>query len=189
MLVAAAVMAAACTPPPPVHTPPPATDRDEMAVLALVVDSVLADPAAPFLVLADSTSASHLDAEQLAHFVPALDAAARAELIADFGARNASPGPTPVAIPATSVIRISNISHIFAGEGDFGGKWEAFFTRFAPVRSYSTLSHAGFDAARRHAVVATGTVCGGRCGQGRLIVLEKTDAGWRIVRRVDTWVS
>jgi hypothetical protein len=87
------------------------------------------------------------------------------------------------------VIRISNVSRIFAGEGDFGARWEAFFTRFSPARSYHTLSRAGFDAARRHAVIATGTVCGGRCGQGRLIVLEKTDGRWRIARRVDTWVS
>jgi len=189
-LIAAAAMAAACTSPPPSSAPAPATDdRDELAVMALVVDSVLADPGAPFLVMADSTSASHLDAEQLGNFVPALDATVRAELIADFAAKNASSVPTPAAIPASSVIRISNVSHIFAGEGNFAAKWDAFFTRFSPARSYNTLSRVGFDAARRNAVIATGTVCGGRCGQGRLIVLEKTPAGWRIARRVDTWVS
>jgi hypothetical protein len=189
-LVAAAVMAAACTRPPARYTPAPSTtDRDELAVMALVVDSVLAQPDAPFLVMADSTSASHLGAEQLGNFVPALDPAARAELIADFAEKNAASVPTPAAIPASSVIRISNISHIFAGEGDFGAKWDAFFTRFAPARSYSTISRVGFDAARRNAVIATGTVCGGLCGQGRLIVLQKTDGGWRIARRVNTWVS
>ena len=189
-VIAAALVAAACTRPPPRYTPAPSTsDPDELAVMALVVDSVLAQPDAPFLVMADSTSASHLGAEQLNHFVPTLDPAARAELIADFGAKNAASIPTPAAIPATSVIRISNVSRIFAGEGDFGAKWDAFFTRFAPVRSYNTLSRAGFDAARRTAVIATGTVCGGRCGQGRLIVLRKTDGRWRIAQRVDTWVS
>src|SRR5215218_2513833 len=135
VLLAAALSAAACTPPPapvPVRTP---GDADELAVMALVVDSVLAQADDPFLVMADSTSSSHLDAEQLANFVPAMDASARGEIIADFSARNASAVPTPNSIPATSVIRISNISRIFAGEGDFGAKWDAFFTRFAPVRS------------------------------------------------------
>ena len=118
-LIAATMMAAACVSPPPQHVPAPSTtDRDELAVMALVVDSVLADVGAPFLVMADSTSASHLDAEQLGNFVPALDAAARAELMADFAAKNAASVPTPAAIPASSVIRISNISHIFAGEGE-----------------------------------------------------------------------
>jgi len=192
-IVVLTLLAAACTPAP---RPSPApvrsaagADADELAVMALVVDSVLAQPDQPFLVMADSTSSSHLDAEQLANFVPAMDATARAQIIADFGARNATPSPTPTAIPATSVIRISNISRIFAAEGDFGAKWETFFTRFAPVRAYSTLSHPGFDAARRNAVIATGTVCGGRCGQGRLIVLRKMETGWTIAQRVDTWIS
>jgi len=185
----AASLCAACMRAPAQPAPRSASDADELAVMALVVDSVLAQPDAPFLVMADSTSASHLGAEQLDNFVPTLDPAARAEIIADFAARNAVSVPTPSAIPATSVIRISNVSRIFAGEGDFNAKWEAFFTRFAPVRSYNTLSRAGFDAAHRTAVIATGTVCGGRCGQGRLIVLQKTDGGWHIARRVDTWVS
>jgi hypothetical protein len=192
-IVVLTLLAAACTPAP---APAPApvrsaagADADELAVMALVVDSVLAQPEDPFLVVADSTSSSHLDAEQLANFVPAMDAAVRGQILADFGARNAASTPTPTAIPATSVIRISNISRIFAGEGDFGAKWNAFFARFSPVRSYSTLSHPGFDAARQNAVIATGTVCGGRCGQGRLIVLRKTDGRWHVAQRVDTWVS
>ena len=192
LLIAAA--AAACFPsaPPEPTRPAPAPSAghaDELAVMALVVDSVLAQPNERFLVLADSTSPSHLDAEQLANFVPALDSASRAELMHDFLAKNATPGPTPVSIPATSVLRISNVSRIFAGDGDFSAKWEAFFTRFAPARAYNTISRPGFDAPRRNAVIATGTICGGRCGQGRLIVLEKTGGAWRIARRVDTWVS
>jgi hypothetical protein len=193
-LLALAALAAACIPLAPATPARPAiasstADADEMAVMALVVDSVLAQPNERFLVLADSTSPSHLDAEQLANFVPALDSASRAELMRDFLAKNAAPGPTPASIPATSVIRISNVSRIFAGDGDFSAKWEAFFTRFAPARAYNTLSRPGFDAPRRNAVVATGTICGGRCGQGRLIVLEKTGGAWRITRRVDTWIS
>lgn len=189
-LFAAAALAAACTRSPAHTAPAPSTtDRDELAVMALVVDSILAAPDEPFLVLADSASPAHLDAGQLATFVPAMAAAARAELIADFAAKNASRGPTPTGIPATSVIRISNVSQIFAGEGDFTAKWGEFHRRFAPAMGYNTISRPGFDAARRTAVIATGTVCGARCGRGRLIVLEKTAGGWSIARRVDTWVS
>ncbi len=188
LMIAAA--AAACTRPAAPSAPAPTTaDADELAVLALVVDSVLAQPGEQFLVMADSTSPSHLDAEQLANFVPQADAAARGEMMRDFLAKNAVPGPTPLSIPATSAVRIANVSRIFAGEGDFSAKWEAFHQRFAPARGYNTISRPGFDAARRNAVVATGTICGGRCGQGRLIVLEKTASGWRIANRVDTWIS
>lgn len=189
LLMIAAVTAACTRPPAPYAPAPSTTDADELAVLALVVDSVLAQPEEQFLVMADSTSPSHLDAEQLANFVPQADAASRDQMMRDFLAKNAAPGPTPLSIPATSAVRIANVSRIFAGEGDFSAKWEAFHQRFAPARGYNTISRPGFDAARRNAVVATGTICGGRCGQGRLIVLEKTAAGWRIANRVDTWVS
>ena len=193
-LLAFAALAAACTPPAPGVPVRPASvhstaSADELAVLALVVDSVLAQPNEQFLVMADSTSPSHLDAEQLANFVPQADPAARDEMMRDFLAKNVEPSPTPLSIPATSAVRIANVSRIFTGEGGFSAKWEAFFRRFAPARAYNTISRPGFDAARRNAVVATGTICGGRCGQGRLIVLEKTSTGWRIVNRVDTWVS
>jgi hypothetical protein len=141
-------------------------------------------------VVADSTSNSHLDAEHLASLFPAADSAGRAEMVRDFVTKNSAGGALPNAIPAGAVIRIFPLREIFGAPTDFSARWAEFHRRYAPAQGYHTLSRPGFDAPRRHAVVATGTVCGGRCGQGQIVLLERVaGGGWRIIGRERTWVS
>lgn len=185
----AASLCAACMRTSAQPAPRSSSDADELAVMALVVDSVLANAAEPFVVIADSTSNSHLDAERLASLFPAADPAARAEMVRDFVAKNSAGGPVPSAIPAGAVIRTFRLQEIFGGSGDFSARWAEFHRRYAPAQGYNTLSRPGFDAPRTHAVVATGTVCGGRCGQGHIVLLERVQGVWRIAARQPTWVS
>ncbi|HYH82911.1 MAG TPA: hypothetical protein VEX86_24165 [Longimicrobium sp.] len=185
----AASVCAACMPSSPPPAPVTAAAADELAVLALVVDSVLADADERFVVIADSTSNSHMDAEQLANFFPATDPASRGEMVRDFLAKNGAGGAVPSAIPAGAVIRMFPLREIFGGSDDFSARWAEFHRRYAPARGYHTLSRPGFDAPRRRAVVATGTVCGGRCGHGEVVLLERVGTGWRIAGRRRTWIS
>jgi hypothetical protein len=188
-ILLAASLCAACMRAPAQPAPRTSNDADELAVMALVVDSVLADAGQPFVVIADSTSNSHLDAGQLTSLFPASDSAGRAEMVRDFVAKNLAGGAVPNAIPAGSVIRIFPLRQIFSSSSDFSARWAEFHRRYAPAQGYHTLSRPGFDAPRRHAVVATGTVCGGRCGQGQIVLLERVQGGWRIIGRERTWVS
>lgn len=52
------------------------------------------------------------------------------------------------------------------------------------------LSLPGYDAARTHALVEVGTRCGGMCGDGVVLLMERgTDGRWREVRIVSSWMS
>ncbi len=73
-----------------------------------------------------------------------------------------------------------------------GGKplwWDEFYHRYPGSRGFVELSRVGFDPYRRQALVYAGWSCGGLCGQGNMIVLEKRDTGWKVVSKETLWVS
>lgn len=190
LLPLAALALAACpgraaAPSPRTATP----DADELAVYAVVIDSVLADSSQPFVVLADSTSVSHVEAVTLQNFVTELDPGFPASAIADYRERNGRSWPLPPAIASGTVLRIFTPSSLFGRSGDLRAEYADFQRRYAPATSFHTLSRPGFDAERRHAVIVTGSHCGALCGHGQLLLLDRGPAGWRITQRRGTWVS
>ena len=52
-----------------------------------------------------------------------------------------------------------------------------------------TLSRAGFDAGRRHAVVYAQLTYCGLCGEGLYLYLSKESGVWHVVGRAGTWIS
>jgi len=52
-----------------------------------------------------------------------------------------------------------------------------------------TLSEIAFDRSHRQAVVAYSFVCGGLCGSGGTLLLQKVGQRWRIKQRCGGWVS
>ncbi|HSU16738.1 hypothetical protein [Longimicrobium sp.] len=189
-LLPAALVLAACpgTAPSPAPAGPP-VNADELAVYATVIDSVLADTAQPFVIIADSTSVSHVEAEAVRNFVVELDSAFPASAIADYREKNGTGWLLPAAIPAGTTLRIFAPRTVFAPDGNLREQYAEFQRRYAPATSFHTLSRPGFDAERRHAVIVTGSHCGALCGHGQIVLLERGPAGWRIVQRRTTWVS
>lgn len=188
---AASIALAACagmgSSPSPHPAGPP--DADELAVYAVVIDSVLADPAQPFVVLADSTSVSHVEAETVRNFAADLDPQFPAGAVADYREKNGAAMPLPAAIPSGATLRIFNPRTVFVPDGDLRAEYADFQRRYAPVTSFHTLSRPGFDAERRHAVVVIGSHCGALCGHGQIVLLERGPSGWRITQHRTTWVS
>jgi hypothetical protein len=52
-----------------------------------------------------------------------------------------------------------------------------------------TLSEIVFDKAHKHALVEYSFECGGLCGSGEKLVLERTGRKWRISKRCGKWVA
>ncbi len=186
----AALVLAACPGPAPSPAPAgPRADADELAVYAVVIDSVLADSAHPFVVVADSTSVSHVEAETVRNFVAELEPGFPTSAIDDYRERNGAQYPLPAAIPSSTLLRIFSPSRLFLPNGNLRVEYAEFQRRYAPATSFHTLSRPGFDAGRRRAVIATGSHCGALCGHGTIVLLERGPNGWRVTQRRTTWVS
>jgi hypothetical protein len=56
----------------------------------------------------------------------------------------------------------------------------------APLNAFS---HIGFNAERAQAIVYVSYVCGGMCGDGHYVLLERTGRRWRISRHFRSWIS
>jgi hypothetical protein len=52
-----------------------------------------------------------------------------------------------------------------------------------------TLSEIQFDKKHEHAIVSYSFVCGGLCGNGATVILEKSNGGWRVAKQCDGWIS
>jgi hypothetical protein len=52
-----------------------------------------------------------------------------------------------------------------------------------------TLSEIRFDKEHKHAVVSYSFHCGGLCGNGGAVVLEKVDGAWRRKSNCSNWIS
>lgn len=58
---------------------------------------------------------------------------------------------------------------------------------FAHGRTW--LSEIRFDKTHTHAVVFYGFICGGLCGNGGTVILEKTAKGWKRKSQCSSWMS
>jgi len=52
-----------------------------------------------------------------------------------------------------------------------------------------SLSEIAFDKGHRHAIVSYSFVCGGLCGHGNDLVLEKTGNRWKVKKTCSSWIS
>jgi hypothetical protein len=53
----------------------------------------------------------------------------------------------------------------------------------------ATLSEVRFDKKHQVAIVSYGFYCGGLCGNGGMVILEKKDGAWRLRSRCHEWIS
>lgn len=52
-----------------------------------------------------------------------------------------------------------------------------------------TLSEIVFDKDHKHAVVSYSFYCGGLCGHGGILVLQKDGETWKIAKRCSSWIA
>jgi hypothetical protein len=70
-----------------------------------------------------------------------------------------------------------------------GGSWSAYYKRFPGSQGVLALSRVGFSADGTQALFYLSNRCGGLCGGGRYVVMEKLNDRWMIGKEVEKWVS
>jgi hypothetical protein len=68
-----------------------------------------------------------------------------------------------------------------------GGGWNAYYKRYGS--GMVTWSRVGFNADGTLALFYERYRCGGLCGTGRYMVMEKRNGGWLIGSNIVVWVS
>jgi hypothetical protein len=59
--------------------------------------------------------------------------------------------------------------------------WDDYFDRYPRSGGYVFLSPVGFNKKKTQAIVYTGSICGGLCGQAQFHVMEKNHGVWQEV--------
>jgi hypothetical protein len=98
--------------------------------------------------------------------------------------------PRPLADPGVAHVAMVSavaIDRMFADGVDTG--WERFYRAHPASDGFERYSIAVLTADRREAMILQERSCGGLCGSGALIRLERLKDGWRVVAVTGLWVS
>jgi len=67
--------------------------------------------------------------------------------------------------------------------------WNLFYERYPGSSGYVSFSRVGFNGNATQALVYVVCVCGGLCGTGGYVLLEKKGGTWRTQRWLASWIS
>jgi len=70
-----------------------------------------------------------------------------------------------------------------------GGDWPAYFKQFPGSPGLLTFSRVGFSPDGAQALFYVSANCGGLCGSGYYVVMEKHNGQWVIKKEINVWVS
>jgi hypothetical protein len=70
-----------------------------------------------------------------------------------------------------------------------GGDWPAFYKQFPGSTGLLTFSRVGFSADGTQALFYVSGNCGGLCGAGYYVVMERHNEHWMIKKEINVWVS
>jgi hypothetical protein len=66
--------------------------------------------------------------------------------------------------------------------------WKAFYDKYPGSVGYVSLSRVGFSMEMNQAVVYVAHWCGGLCGKGKLVLLQKQNGVWKITKEMLLWI-
>ncbi|HJQ11982.1 MAG TPA: hypothetical protein VJ840_13215 [Gemmatimonadaceae bacterium] len=67
--------------------------------------------------------------------------------------------------------------------------WDEFYRRFPGTQGLTSLSAIGYSGDGNRAVLMVDTGCGGLCGMGFIVVVNRERGQWHVVNFKGTWVS
>ena len=70
-----------------------------------------------------------------------------------------------------------------------GGWWHDFYKKYPGSQGYMGLSRIGFSPDGNQALFYVTNSCGGKCGSGTYVVMEKSEGQWKLVKEILIWVS
>lgn len=77
----------------------------------------------------------------------------------------------------------------FDRDAAFADGWKSFYQRHPDLGGLAAVSVPAIGLSRRHAAIYVAVRCGGLCGYGFLLELERQASGWKVVRKELDWVS
>jgi hypothetical protein len=89
--------------------------------------------------------------------------------------------PIPYQIVASSEMRTT-----FGTPGD---TWGRYYEKYPNSAGLLRLSRVGFNSDGNQAALYVSNYCGGLCGGGYFVIMEKVDSNWKVVQEVQVWVS
>lgn len=119
--------------------------------------------------------------------MPGIDSAT----LRSFRENNARPMPSCAALPLVGgTTRLTQEDLAVLPTSDPLRYWNAFKARYPGVAGVTQVSGVGMGRGGRQALLMLDHRCGGRCGAGHIVLLERDDEGkWRVTRAVMTWIS
>ncbi|MBS1792922.1 MAG: hypothetical protein JSS81_03665 [Acidobacteria bacterium] len=90
--------------------------------------------------------------------------------------------PTPYVLVDEKEIETLFTDDVFDG-------WDSFYKKYSDSTGFISLSNVGFAPDLKRAVLYISRECGGKCGTGDFVLLEKDGALWKVHRTVNVWVS
>lgn len=190
LLTVATIVFLACSVMPMTQRPADAS-AEEYAVYSALIGSTFSDTQAKFLVIQDQTVTDRAtedyslkNPQYFRQTFPAL----KAGVDTDYKAQN----KTPVRLRDSFALKLKHVvvenhelEKIFKG----AGSWGDFYSRYPNSQGIIAFSRVGFNADRSQARVYIEHTCGGLCGTGHYVLLEKGAEGWRVVKREMVWIS
>jgi hypothetical protein len=74
-------------------------------------------------------------------------------------------------------------------KGEPDRAWKMFYAKYHGSTGILFFSKAGFNSKKTQAFIYAGRQCGGLCGLGKYILLEKKGSAWAIKSEMELWVS
>lgn len=109
-------------------------------------------------------------------------------VVKDYKARNKEPARLKDSFELNIkhvMVKKEKIEKMFAGRG----WWQEFYKTYPDSGGLIVLSRVGFSPATNQALVYIQHGCGGLCGTGNYVLLEKSGARWQVVKRSMVWIS
>lgn len=90
--------------------------------------------------------------------------------------------------PATDyqLVDSTELQSVFKKGGDY---WLALYKRFPGTPGILTFSRVGFDEDGTQALFYVSDHCGGMCGTGIYVVMQKHNGSWAIEKEIEMWIS
>jgi hypothetical protein len=84
------------------------------------------------------------------------------------------------------IVSSSEMHSIFGTPGDI---WGRYCEKYPNSPGLLRLSRVGFNSDGNQAALYVSIHCGGLCGGGYFVIMEKVDSNWKVVQEVQVWVS